>query len=148
MPDFAFEKGGVQSTLRRVLKQGPVLLVLFAPPAPLVRLRQLAAAGPRLAATGLRVLAVDLSPPAEGRQNERKKLPVVGVSDAVKLALALFRSPKDGGETELLLDRNGDIRARWTAAKAAGLPDMQTLAGDAASAARFTVAAPSHAGHH
>jgi putative copper resistance protein D len=148
MPDFAFEKGGVQSTLRRVLKQGPVLLVLFAPPTPLVRLRQLAAAGPRLAATGLRVLAVDLSPPAKGRQNERKKLPVVGVSDAVRLALALFRSPKDGGETELLLDRNGDIRARWTAAKAAGLPDMRILAGDAASAARFAVAAPSHAGHH
>jgi putative copper resistance protein D len=149
VPDFAFEKGGAQNTLRRVLKQGPALLVLFTPPAPIARLRQLAAAGPRLAASGLHVLAVDLGPPVEGGQNERKRPPfVVGVADAVRLTLALFRNPNDGGESELLLDRNGDVRARWTVEKTGGLPDAGTLAADAALAARFAVAAPSHAGHH
>src|SRR6516164_6908174 len=42
--DFAFEAGGAQQTLRQTLEKGPVLLVLFAPPAPVARLRQLAAA--------------------------------------------------------------------------------------------------------
>lgn len=147
VPDFAFEKDGKQNTLRRVLKQGPVLLVLFSPPLPADRLQQLAAAEPRLAASALRVLAIDLSP-AEGGQNKRVKPPfVVGVSDAVRTTLALFRSPDDG-ESELLLDRNGDIRARWTAAKAGKFPNAQTLAADALRAARFAVSAPSHAGHH
>jgi hypothetical protein len=61
--------------------------------------------------------------------------------------LRLFRVRDDGGETELMLDRNGDVRARWTARQPGGLPDSGTLIVEAKSAARFAVAAPSHAGH-
>ncbi|MGC2522040.1 MAG: hypothetical protein WA417_05290, partial [Stellaceae bacterium] len=62
-------------------------------------------------------------------------------------ALDLFREPDDGGETDLLLDRAGNIRARWTAAGAGGLPDAATLVADAAAAARFPAAPENHAGH-
>ncbi len=149
VPDFAFENDGVQDTLRRTFEQGPVLLVLFAPPAPLARLRQLAAVQPRVAGAGLRVLAVELRQPvAEGASGNEAAPPfVVSVSGAVRAALALFHAAGSGGETELMLDKNGDVRARWTAHGSVGLPDADTLIADAARAARFAVAAPSHAGH-
>ncbi|MGH7030808.1 MAG: hypothetical protein ACREEZ_10315, partial [Stellaceae bacterium] len=60
---------------------------------------------------------------------------------------ALFRSPDDGGETLLLLDRAGNPRARWTRGETGGLPDAATLLADAARAARFAAAPASHAGH-
>jgi putative copper export protein/mono/diheme cytochrome c family protein len=60
VPDFAFEAGGVQKTLRELLETGPVLLVLFAPPAPIERLQHLAEARRRLGAGGLRVVTVGL----------------------------------------------------------------------------------------
>ena len=47
VPDFAFEAGGMQHTLGQTLETGPVLLVLFAPPAPSTRLLQLATASPQ-----------------------------------------------------------------------------------------------------
>jgi putative copper resistance protein D len=149
VPDFAFQRGAVQNTLRRVLQRGPVLLVLFSRPVPTTRLQELAAQSRRLAAAGLHILAVDLHPAAEGGQDEGKQPPlVVAGSDPVRQTLALFRSANDGGESELLLDRNGDVRARWTAVQPGELPDAHILAADAARAARFAVAAPSHAGHH
>lgn len=149
VPDFAFERDGVQNTLRRVLKGGPVLLVLFSQPAPTNRLRQLAAQDRRFTAAGLHILAVDLQRAEKGGQDEGTRPPlVVARSDAVRQTLALFRTPNDGGESELLLDRNGDVRARWTAEKPGELPDAQVLIADAARAASFAVAAPSHAGHH
>jgi hypothetical protein len=60
--------------------------------------------------------------------------------------LASFRSPGDGGETELLLDRGGFVRARWTAVNG-NLPDAARLADFAKTLARLPVAAPSHPGH-
>jgi hypothetical protein len=42
VPDFDFEAGGAQKTLKQMLEQGPLLLVLFTPPAPIARLRQFA----------------------------------------------------------------------------------------------------------
>lgn len=59
----------------------------------------------------------------------------------------MFRGADDGGESELLLDRNGAVRARWTAAQAAGLPGPDALAAAAARAARFSFSPPIHAGH-
>jgi putative copper export protein/mono/diheme cytochrome c family protein len=134
IPDFAFETAGAQLTLRRKLAQGPVLLVLFSPPVPTARLRALAAR------TGLRVVAVDTAAPAA-----EPTPPIAQVAPDVAVALALFRPAGDGGAEELLLDRNGAVRARWTAA--GGLPDPGALVADAARAAAFAVAAPSHAGH-
>jgi putative copper resistance protein D len=140
LPDFAFETAGDQQTLRNLLAHGPVLLVLFAPPAPAARLAALAAADSAFQAAGLRILAVDLGEPGS------QPLPFAGdVAPDVAAALALFRSPQDGGETELLLDRNGDVRARWTGS--GELPDPDALLADAERAARFPIAAPAHAGH-
>jgi len=69
---------------------------------------------------------------------------VVGVAAKVAAALSLFRNDADGGETELMLDRNGNVRARWTAGNIA---PPETLAADALTVARFAGAAPNHAGH-
>ena len=118
-----------------------MLVVLFATPVPRVRLEQVAKLQPRLAAAGLHVIAVDLGPSADTRP------PIVAVSGDVRTALDLFRSSKDGGETELMLDRGGNVRARWTASGAGGLADAGTLLSDAASVARIPLAAANHAGH-
>lgn len=148
VPDFAFEKGGAQQTLRRVLRKGPVLLVLFAPPAPSARLRQLKAAAPRLEAAGLSVIAVGLGPPPPKAAEGKAPPPfVVGASPEVVSALWLFRGSGDGGESELMLDRNGDVRTYWAASAPGGLAPPATLVADARQAARIAVAAPSHAGH-
>jgi putative copper export protein/mono/diheme cytochrome c family protein len=139
VPDFAFEAGGMQQTLRQTLERGPVLLVLFTPPAPLTRLRQLVAAG-------MQVIAVGVAPAPEANAEEGPPM-VVGVSSDMIAALALFRTSDDGGETELMLDRAGDIRARWTRNMPGGLAAPDTLAVQAEHIARIAVAAPSHAGH-
>jgi len=141
LPDFAFERNGVQNTLSQTLKNGPVLLVLFAAHAPRARLEQLARLEPRLAAAGLHLVAVAID-------RSTTKVPlIVEVSDDVRAALGLFRSRTDGGETELMLDRGSNVRARWTASGARGLADAATLLRDAVRVARIPVAAANHAGH-
>jgi putative copper resistance protein D len=148
LPDFAVEAGGVQQTLREVLETGPVLLMLFAPPAPVERLQQLAAAQPLLGAAGLLVVAVGLgTSPDETPEGSRSPPFIVRVSSEVSSALALFRAPEDGGETELLLDRTGKIRARWTSDMPGGLAPTDVLIADAERVSHSAVAAPSHAGH-
>jgi copper resistance protein D len=142
MPDFAFESGGVQDALSRVIAEGPVLLVLFGADVPTARLHELAAAQLKLIAAGLPVIAVGLSGASKGATTNPPY--VVGVSADVATTLTLFRSPLDGGETELMLDRNGNVRARWTASDLAS-PD--TLAADAKRVAAFGGVAPNHAGH-
>jgi hypothetical protein len=72
---------------------------------------------------------------------------IVEVSDDVRVALGLFRSRTEGGETELMLDRGGSVRARWTASRAGGLADAATLLRDAVRVASIPVAAANHAGH-
>ncbi len=148
VPDFAVEAGGVQQTLREMLETGPVLLVLFAPPAPVERLQQLAAAQPLLGSAGLQVIAVGLgASPEETSEGSRTPPFVVGVSSEVSSALALFRAAGDGGETELLLDRAGNVRARWTSDTPGGLAPTDVLVADAERVGSISVATPSHAGH-
>jgi putative copper export protein/mono/diheme cytochrome c family protein len=148
VPDFAFEAGGVQETLSQALETGPVLLVLFAPPAPLARLRQLAAASSQLGGGGLRVIAVGLGPASEEAPDGGQAPPfVLGVSSEVIAALTLFRAADNSAETELLLDRAGNVRARWTANTPGGPATPATLIADAEQVARISVAGPSHAGH-
>jgi putative copper resistance protein D len=131
MPDFAFERNGSQATLSQTLKSGPALVVLYGRPAPRSRLERLAAWRPQFERAGLVVVAVDLD----------------GVSADVRTALALFVSPQNGGETELMLDRGGNIRARWTPRDAGGLADLETLIRDTKLVASIPVAAANHAGH-
>jgi len=141
LPDFAFERNGAQNTLSQTLKSGPVLLVLFAAHAPRARFEQLARLEPRLAPAGLHVVAVALD-------RSTPKVPsIVEVSDDVRAALGLFRSRGDGGETELMLDRGSNVRARWTASGTPGLADTATLLRDAVRVAKIPVAAANHAGH-
>jgi putative copper export protein/mono/diheme cytochrome c family protein len=148
VPDFAFEAGRTQRTLRQTLENGPVLLVLFTAPAPVERLRQLAAAQSSLDAAGLRVIAVGLGASSE-ETGEGAGSPrfVVTVSSEVSAALALFRVPDEGADTELMLDRSGAVRARWTSKTPGGLAPPAVLIADAKRVDRITVAAPSHAGH-
>ncbi|HZT86539.1 MAG TPA: CopD family protein [Stellaceae bacterium] len=129
VPDFAFTAGDAQQTLRQILADGPVLLVLFTPPAPAAQLQA--------AADALHVVAVDLAgtPPPFAAH----------VSPDVAATLSLFRAAADGGASELLLDRNGAVRARWTAAE--GLPNASTLAAQAMAAAAVPATGSSHAGH-
>jgi len=141
LPDFAFQQDDTQNTLSHMLKSGPVLLVLFAGPAPEARLKQLTDLEPRAAAAGLGVIAVDLG------KSPTKAPMVVQVANDVRSLLALFRSANDGGETEMILDRNASVRARWTARGAGGLPDANTLLADAVRVARIPAAAANHAGH-
>jgi putative copper resistance protein D len=148
VPDFTFEAGGAQHALGQTLEAGQVLLVLFAPPVPLARLRQLATASPQLGAAGLQLIAVGLSPSAEEPPNRVQAPPFVGgVSSEVIDTLALFRTPDDGGETELLLDRAGNVRARWTASIPGGPASPAALIADTARVARIAKATPNHAGH-
>jgi putative copper export protein/mono/diheme cytochrome c family protein len=148
VPDFTLEAGGVQQTLRQVLQTGPVLLVLFAPPAPVERLQQLAASQPRLGTTGLQVLAVGVGTSPDVTSESNRAAPfVVGVSSEASSALALFRAAEDGGETELLLDRAGNLRARWTSDMPGGLAPGDVLVADAGRVDRIAAATPSHAGH-
>jgi putative copper export protein/mono/diheme cytochrome c family protein len=139
VPDFAFAADGVQQTLRQTLEKGPLLLMLFTPPAPLPRLRQLAAAG-------LRVIAVGVALPQEAGSEEGSTL-VVGTTPEVIAALTLFRADDDGGETELMLDRAGGIRARWTRNMPGGLAAPDALVVQAERISRVAVAAPTYAGH-
>lgn len=141
LPDFAFERNGAQNTLSQTLKKGPALLVLFATRTPHARLEQLASLRSRFSAAGLQVVAVGLS------SSTGKGPLIVAVSDDVRAALALFRSSEDGGETELMLDRGGNVRARWTASGSGGLADAATLIGDATRVASIPLAAANHAGH-
>jgi len=148
VPDFTFEAGGVQYTLRQMLESGPVLLLLFGPPVPTARLQQLAAAQPRLMDAGLRVLAVGLDASApETSRGARAPLFVVDVSSEVTFSLALFRATEDGAETELLLDRGGNVRARWTSNTPEGLAAPGSLITAAERISRIPVAAPGHGGH-
>lgn len=145
--DFAFEMNGTQNTLSQTLQNGPVLLILYARRVPDTRLRQLAAQRPRLAAGGLTVIAVGPNEIRKSLGRRTKPTDVVAVSADVAKALALFRSAGDGGETELMLDRNGNIRARWTASGPGSLAAPNILVVDAQRAARFAVATANHAGH-
>ncbi|HKR19126.1 MAG TPA: CopD family protein, partial [Stellaceae bacterium] len=142
MPDFAFESGGIQDTLGQVLAEGPALLVLFGSDAPVARLQQLGAAQLKLIAAGLPVIAVGVTGASHGAATNPPY--VVGVSAKVATMLSLFRNDGDGGETELMLDRNGNVRVRWTAGN---VVPPETLAADALTVARFAGAVPNHAGH-
>jgi putative copper resistance protein D len=142
LPDFAFERNGAQNTLSQTLKSGPALLVLFGAHVPRTRLEYLATLQQQLTAAGLTVIAVGLDAPSE------KTVPFdVEVATEVRNTLALFRSHTDGGETELMLDRGSNVRARWTASAAGGFADAATLLADTRRVASIPVAAANHAGH-
>ncbi|HTV44105.1 MAG TPA: copper homeostasis membrane protein CopD [Stellaceae bacterium] len=141
IPDFTYETGHTQQTLRSVLRQGPVLLALFSEPPSAARLARLATLSGATAGR-LTIIAVDLSgAPVAGET--ATSVPLAGVSAAVRASLALFAAPSERGATLLLLNRAGDPRARWTGAG----PGAAALAADIGELARLPATAPSDAGH-
>jgi hypothetical protein len=67
------------------------------------------------------------------------------VSGEVRSVLALF-GPQNG-ISELMLDRSGEVCARWASSNGSGLADAAALAAYARRASRFAAAMPGHAGH-
>ena len=147
VPDFAFVADGSQQTLDRLLKTGPALLVLLGASPPPARLARLAAAHEQLAMAGLPLVAVAVAPLARRLPEGLPAPEIYAPPPDVAAALALFRDPGDGGETDLLLDRAGRVRARWIATDPGGLPDAALIAADAAQAARLPRPPETHAGH-
>jgi putative copper export protein/mono/diheme cytochrome c family protein len=144
LPDFAFEWDGAQQTLGALLHTGPVLLAVFGAAVPPARLAALADLQQQLAASGLAILAIELAP-ATGKVELH---PPLAVAEAdVSPVLALFRAPDDGGETDLLLDRSGQVRTRTSKSGETGLADQRTLAADLARIASVPAAGEEHAGH-
>ena len=145
-PDFAFEAEGRQQTLDGILQTAPALVMLFGGPPDKPRLAQLAALQKQSAAAGLRILAVGLGS-GTAASPETHALPIVAIAPDVAATLALFRTRDEGGETDLMLDRGGNVRARWTTDGAAGLPDAATLVADALRVEKFSARPENHAGH-
>jgi putative copper resistance protein D len=147
VPDFAFEEGGTQHTLNGLLRNGPVLLILTDEAPPGGRLTALAAVGHTLTEADLTIVALETASAVDEASRPNLTAPLFATAaSAIAPILASFRSPGDGGETELLLDRGGFVRARWTAVNG-NLPDAARLADFAKTLARLPVAAPSHPGH-
>jgi copper resistance protein D len=147
IPDFAFQAGGRQQTLYRILQNGPAVIALFSAPPSADRVTRLAAAQRRLAAVGLQIVAIALGSASSSPAETAARSPLISVPTDVSNTLALFRAPNDGEETDLLLDRAGNVRARWTASGAAGLPDVAAFVAAAARVAGFSAAPENHAGH-
>ncbi len=145
IPAFAFETAGGQQTLSALLEAGPALLALFSGPPSAQRLAQLAAVQTSLAATGLKVVPIILDRPET--PDTEPTAPLVGVSAGTAAALALFRAADDGGETDLLLDRSGDVRARWTARGSTGVVTDRSLAADVDRIKNIPARVQAHAGH-
>lgn len=85
----------------------------------------MAAGQPGLTTAGLRVVAVKLD---DGSDGDEAAPAFVHVSRKVDKSLALFRVP-GSSESELMLDRSGNVRLRWTASNLAP-PDRLVAEGE------------------
>jgi putative copper resistance protein D len=127
-PDFTFEIGaGAQESLQQQ-RGHPTLLVLYALPGSLPRVRMLAAEESRFVAAGVRVIAVRAADATGGSAVASGGLagPIFAFAGAdVGVAYAMFACPA-GAEcagpvhSEFLIDRAGYLRARWTGDAGAG----------------------------
>lgn len=132
-PDFTFETAdGREGSLQDLLRNGPLLLVLYTPAAAAPRLQRLAAAERTLADAGLGILALPL---ADGDAPNSAPLPhFVAQADASvaatyrMLAAAPGHPPrKPASHLEFLIDRNGFARALWRADETMAWSDVGNL---------------------
>ena len=124
-PDFTFEiDAQPQESLREQRGRFVTLLVFYALPNSLPRLRALAAEARRFAETGVRVIAVPLAislPSTAGESVDDGKSILAITRPDVATAYAMFarRGVEPGNEAlthiEFLIDRQGYLRARWIA---------------------------------
>lgn len=128
-PDFTFEVAGMgQSSLSSPRDNSVTLLVFYSLPQSLPRLRDLIAANHTLMHLGMQVIAIPSSPGSEltaGIIDETSAaagatyVVLAKTGPDVPVVYAMFarrREDPPGGQilhAELLVDRNGDLRARW-----------------------------------
>lgn len=156
-PDFAFTRGvGEPQSLRDFREQSVVLLVLFSLPGSLERLLQLAASYRDLRLAGAEVLAV----PTTGARDVYRALgprPIVFpiVVDGAREATVTYglfartleaddgrREPATLAHLELLVDRQGYLRARWAGGTELGWQDPQRLLAEVRRLAEEPARAP------
>jgi putative copper export protein/mono/diheme cytochrome c family protein len=127
-PDFSFEQGRSQGTLRQAIETGSLLLVLYRLPTSLSRLQQLDVAKTEISSAGLRLLAVPIDP-QPGEAEATPELPdFVATTDAdTAKQYALFEGSGQVRHCEFLIDRAGFLRARWRPGTGSGLADASGL---------------------
>jgi putative copper resistance protein D len=117
-PDFSFTVAPAPArTLRDYRGQRHVLLVLYTLPASRERLAQLAHPYQVLATVGLEIVAVptDARPDAVRALGASPRVLFPVVTEGAPEILATYRRFDDAPHAELLIDRGGYIRARWSA---------------------------------
>jgi putative copper export protein len=126
-PEFTVEIGGRSVSLRADQGQANVLVVFYDWPSSRARLEQLAAARRELSARGLRLIAIP-----RGRMAPADIAP--GASEflarpapEVEAAYRLYDPRAIAGHVEFLIDRPGDIRARWSPEDGVGWSDIAAL---------------------
>jgi putative copper resistance protein D len=156
-PDFAYTTGvGEERNLKDHRGERLVLLVFFTLPGSTERLGQLAAAGAALTRLGAVVLGVPARAPGDvyralGPRPIFFPIAVDGAADAVG-AYRLFRldlTPESDGPAlppiehmELLVDRQGYLRARWVPGAGEGWADPARLVAEVERLAREPARAP------
>jgi putative copper resistance protein D len=156
-PDFAYTPGvGEERNLKDQRGERLVLLVFFTLPGSAERLGQLAAAGAALTRLGAVVLGVPARAPGDvyralGPRPIFFPIAVDGAADAVG-AYRLFRldlTPESDGPApppiehmELLVDRQGYLRARWVPGAGEGWADPARLVAEVERLAREPARTP------
>jgi peroxiredoxin len=126
-PDFTFERTGQpQETLRRQRGDAVTLLVFYTVPESLPRLRALAANQAAFAAARARIIALPLGAPATATDLEptatgRDSILATAAPDVAGVYAMFARARGDAGASrfthaEYIIDRAGDLRARWIGA--------------------------------
>jgi putative copper resistance protein D len=164
-PDFAYTVGvGEGRALRDARGRGVVLLVFFTLPTSADRLVQLNEAALAFRLAGGEILGIPLRDQTDvyralGARAVHFPIAVDGAADAA-LAYALFRpegvtdagpaGPSALAHMELLVDRQGYLRARWAprdGGPGGGWTDVRRLLGEVERLAREVPAAPAAAEH-
>jgi putative copper resistance protein D len=119
-PDFPFAVGpSTPLSLRDYRGRRAVLLVFYTVPGSRPRLAQLAAAHRVLAMIGVEILAVPTDAAADAIARLGATMPPVLfpiVTSGAPEILAAYRLFANAPHAELLIDRQGYLRARWTGA--------------------------------
>lgn len=129
-PDFTFERAGqAQEALRGQREERVTLLVFYTLPESLPRLRALAANQAAFAAAGARIIALPLRAPATAADLESgaaggDSILATAAPDVAGVYSLLARRDSTAGapgftHAEYLVDRGGDLRARWIGASTA-----------------------------
>ena len=141
-PDFAFEVGPMQRSLRDYRGQRAVLLVLYTLPTSRARLALLAENHSALSGLGVEVIAAptDADPDALRRLAEGVAILFPVVTDGAADIVAAYRLFGDSAHTEFLIDRQGYVRTRAVASPPS--LDIQPLLADAKKLAEEPLAAP------